>query len=142
MRNKLLSSALLFSLLFVFTSFGVEKENSKPYCGPWFDVQNWSLGTTIKTIRLMDMSGTIYFNSSFNLGPGQDYYIGQVSALPDITLRITLDDPADGSIKIIRPGIGTIYCIPTYEGQEMYQYEFYNSYGCAEFYIELSDSPC
>ena len=132
---------MLLLLAVTVLSLGFTSGNAKTkaaYCGPHLTVNNYG-STIIRSVVAYNYNAG-YDVTADDLATGTSTYLIQWSHLSIIDVKVLLDTPQNGSIKVYRNGI-LVECIPT--NSTDYRYDFTIScFDCDYYTVEVSTFSC
>lgn len=116
-----------------------QKKAETSFCGPHLTLNNYG-SVSIKSIYMENFSAG-YDITLNNVATGTSTYVAQWSHLSIIGVKLLLDAPQNGSIKIYRNGV-LIDCHPTSaSGSLRYDFDI-ECYDCDYYTIEVVTSSC
>jgi hypothetical protein len=138
--KKSMRILLILAVICTALGFTQKQKNIKPsYCGPHLTLNNYG-SVSIRDIYMINLS-TGYDITLSNVATGTSTYVTQWSQQSTISVKLLLNAPQNGSIKIYRNGI-LIDCHPTSSSGSL-RYDFdIECYDCDYYTIEVVTSPC
>ncbi len=131
---------LLGLTIIISSGFTQRQKSMEPsFCGPHLTLNNYG-SVSIKSIYMENFSAG-YDITLNNVAAGTSTYVTQWSHSSIIGVKLLLNAPQNGSIKIYRDGV-LIDCHPTSaSGSLRYDFDI-ECYDCNYYTIEVVTSPC